>query len=105
VAIPSDDGGVGTLPPGTQIYITANAPTSGTSNTDCTSTCTLCTQLYTVTFYGNGTGNCITVNHDNGGWSTAAGNTMPYSRPGWHKAKCGDWDTLVIRIGDCAGLP
>jgi hypothetical protein len=104
-AIPTDDGGVGTLPAGTQIYVTANPPTPGTSDTPCQTTCTLCTQLYTVSFYGNGTGNCIAVNHDGGGWSTPAGDNPPFSRPGWHKAKCGSSDTLEIRGGGCAGLP
>lgn len=94
--------GLGTLPANTQLVILVVTPQDGSATEDCADTCTPCRQQLSVSFYGNGTGNCVTVNHNGAGWSNALDT---YSRPGWLTATCGYSDYLEVRVGNCAGLP
>jgi hypothetical protein len=93
---------LGTLPANTQLVILVVTPQDGSATEYCAENCTPWRQQLSVSFYGNGTGNCVMVNHNGAGWSNPL-NT--YSRPGWLTATCGSSDSLEVRVGNCGGLP
>lgn len=100
-AVPSQSA-IGTPPANTQLVILVVTPQNGSATENCADTCTPCRQQLSVSFYGNGTGNCVTVNHNGAGWSNPLDT---YSRPGWLTATCGYSDSLEVRVGNCGGLP
>ncbi len=93
----------GALPAGTQLIVVVGTPSNGAGTEGCNATCSPCKMGVAVSFYGNDTGNCVTLDHGGSGWIPPL---VKYNRIGWLYTQCdGSADCLSVRIGDCASLP
>ncbi len=93
----------GSVPAGADWIVVIGTPTNGAGTEGCNSTCTPCKVGVAISFYGNGTSNCVVVDHGGSGWSSPL---QKYNRIGYLYTQCdGSADCLSVQIGSCGALP